>query len=217
LGADYRELLGFTVENLERALTERLRSVQGGARLHFASLSKDLTLRNAIPLAGNRFIRSTAVTITHGDFNEHNILLDRTGDAWLIDFLRTGPGHILRDVAQLDSVVRFHLLGPDEATLEERFEMESALSATTKTDQLGELTASFGTANPALKKAFETSVALRVIAARLIEAGGLGDFGEYQLASMFFAVNTIRFYSLPQTQREHALLAACVLAEQFIS
>jgi CheY-like chemotaxis protein len=217
LGTDYRELLGFTVENLERARAERLHSVQAGPRLRFASLTRDLTFRNVIPLAGDRFIRSTVTAITHGDFNEHNILLDRRGDAWLIDFMRTGPGHILRDVAQLDSVVRFQLLGPDEATLDERFEMESALSATTRTDQLGALTAAFGTTNPALRKVFETSVGLRAIAARLIEAGGLGDFGEYQIASMFFAVNTIRFYSLPQTQREHALLAACVLAERFVT
>jgi CheY-like chemotaxis protein len=214
LGADYRELLGFTAQKLERALAEKLPSVQHGPRLRFTSLSKDMTLRNPIPLVDSRFIRSSVTTTTHGDFNEHNILLDRRGEAWLIDFLRTGPGHVLRDVAQLDSVVRFQLLGADEATLDERFEMERVLAETNRVAQVGELTASFGTANPALRKAFETSVALRSIAARFIEAGGLSDFGEYQIASMFFAANTIRFYSLPRTQREHALLAASLLSER---
>lgn len=214
LRADYQELLGFTPQGLERALADKLKPVQAGPRVHFTNLSADLTFRNPIPLLAGRFLRSTATSITHGDFNQHNILLDAGGDAWLIDFMRTGRGHILRDVAQLDAVVRFQLLGPDEATLDERYEMERVLATTSRTDQITELTGNFGTANPALRKAFETSVQLRKIAARLIEGGGLADFSEYQVASLFLAVNLIRFYAVPQVQREHAFLAACVLAER---
>jgi hypothetical protein len=159
LGADYQALLRFDAQNLERALAEKLQSVQPGPRLRFTHLSRDVTLRNPLPVVMGRFIRSTVTAVTHGDFNEHNILLDAAGDAWLIDFMRTGRGHILRDVAQLDSVVRIQLLAAGEATLDERYEMERVLAATARTGEVAALAGAFPTDNAALRKAFEVSAA----------------------------------------------------------
>lgn len=47
--------------------------------------------------------------VTHGDLNEHNILVTEDGRTWLIDFYRTGVGHILRDVVELETAVKFNL------------------------------------------------------------------------------------------------------------
>lgn len=48
---------------------------------------------------------------THGDLNEHNILVTRDNRTWLIDFYRTGAGHILRDLVELECVIKFNLAG----------------------------------------------------------------------------------------------------------
>jgi CheY-like chemotaxis protein len=48
-------------------------------------------------------------SVTHGDLNEHNILVTEDGRTWLIDFYRTGVGHILRDVVELETAIKFNL------------------------------------------------------------------------------------------------------------
>jgi GAF domain-containing protein len=48
--------------------------------------------------------------ITHGDLNKNNILLDGSGNTWLIDFMRTERSHILRDFIRLETTVKFELL-----------------------------------------------------------------------------------------------------------
>src|SRR3712207_7483701 len=64
----------------------------------------------------------TTLFRSHGDFNPQNILVDAAHHPWLIDFMRTGPGHILRDVALLESATRIYLMAPDDASLNERLE-----------------------------------------------------------------------------------------------
>jgi DNA-binding response OmpR family regulator len=53
--------------------------------------------------------RSVWRSVTHGDLNEHNILVTEDGRTWLIDFYRTGVGHILRDVVELETAIKFNL------------------------------------------------------------------------------------------------------------
>ena len=50
--------------------------------------------------------------------------------------------------------------------------------------------------DPAVAKAYGTSVHLRRIAAELVERNPDDDFSEYLIASLFHALNTLRFYSL---------------------
>lgn len=46
-------------------------------------------------------------SVTHGDLNQNNILVTADGRCWLIDFYRTGMGHILRDVVELETAIKF--------------------------------------------------------------------------------------------------------------
>ena len=85
---------------------------------------------------------------------------------WLIDFQGTGQGHILRDVARLDSEVRFRLLAAEEATLEERLKMEDALCSIDRFSQVEQLATLLPTENKVLAKAYATVVYLRTIARR---------------------------------------------------
>lgn len=216
LTEEYQNLLGWTTEKLETALAQGLKSVHGKSTLKFTDLSSERTFTNPIPAtARQRFLRATYRCTTHGDLNESNIMVDGSSHAWLIDFDCIGPGHILRDVAELDSVVRLQLLKENECTLEERLALEEALSAATSFSQVGELETTFSTNNPALAKAFAVAVHLRTIGYHLIEHNPQADLSEYQIALFYYALNTVRFHSLlPSVQRQHALLSASLLADR---
>jgi len=152
--------------------------------------------------------------ITHGDFKQHNLLVDSTEHVWMIDFQGTGQGHILRDVAMLDSVVRFQLLPAKEATLKERLQMEEALCSIERFSQVEQLTTKFSTANPALTKTYNAVVYLRTLARRLVNQNPNDDMSEYYIALLYNALNTLQFFSLPSVQHEHALLSASLLVDQ---
>jgi DNA-binding response OmpR family regulator len=215
LTADYKELLGFSVESLKEALNDRLKSVQGKTMLQFRSLPPDRRFTNPIPLVlDKRLVRSTYICTTHGDFNENNILVDGAGHTWLIDFYRTGPGHIFRDVAELDSVVRMQLLSPEDASLEERLQMEETLLACERFSQVDGLAAEFPTKNRALAKTYATVVHLRSLARTLVDQNPADDISEYYVALLYYALNMLRFYWLSPVQREHALLSASLLADR---
>ena len=215
LTADYQQLLGFTLEKLEQALTQLQKSVQGKQKLYFKSLNDKRTFTNPLlVMTGPPLVRSTYVCTTHGDFNQHNLLIDAAGNMWLIDFQATGQSHILRDIAQLDSEIRFFLLASEEATLEERLKMEEVLCGIERFSQVGQLVNNFPTENQALARAYATVVHLRTLAHRLVAQNPSDDISEYYIALFYNAMNTIRFYSLPLRQREHALLCASLLADR---
>jgi hypothetical protein len=215
LTTDYRQSLGFTWEKLEQALSDRLKSVQGKHKLYFASLNTERAFTNPLlALAGQHLVRPTYICTTHGDFNQHNLLVDKTGHMWLIDFQRTGPGHILRDIAKLDAEVLFQLLTAEEATLEECLYMEEVLCSIEHFSQLEQLETELPTENQALAKTYATVVHLRTLARRLVEQNPDDDMSEYYIALLYTTVNTLRYYSLPSRQREHALLCASLLADR---
>jgi len=217
LTADYEQLLELTEEKLKHAFSKLQDSVRGAGqqRLSFKSLKKEQTFTN--PLASMKeppLISSTYICTTHGDFNQRNLLVDKTGHTWLIDFQATGQGHILRDFAQLDSEIRFFLLAPEEATLDERLQMEEALCSIDRFSQVKQLMDRFSTANPALARAYAAVVHLRTLAHRMVEQHPADDISEYYIALFYNAMNTLRFYNHSITQREHALISASLLADR---
>jgi hypothetical protein len=106
------------------------------------------------------------------------------------------------------------LLGTDDATLDERLEMEETLCSAGRFSQVQQLASKFLTGNPALTKAYAAVVHLRSLAHKLVAQNPSDDISEYYIALFYNAVNTIRFYSLPSRQREHALLCASLLADR---
>lgn len=215
LTADYQKLLGFSIESLQKARQERLTSVEGDNRLVFPGLQTDRSFSNPIAaIADRRFVMPAYKCITHGDLNDANVLIDADGYTWLIDFFRTGEGHILRDVAELETVIRLQALDADQATLEERLAMEDMLVQPTQFSALARLLSNFPTENQALTRVFATCVHLRTIAHKILAQNGSEDITEYYIALLYYALNSIRFYSLPTIQREHALLSASILAER---
>ncbi len=214
LTEEYKKYFLLTTDNLEQVLHD-LKSVQGKQKLHFGTLTGERAFTNPIPVAADRQFRMpTYVCITHGDLNENNVLVDESRRAWLIDFARTGPGHILRDVAELDSIVRFQLLMTEDASLDERLAMEDALCNIERFSDVMKLKSVFQTENPALAKAYKTTLHLRSLAYRLVQQNPADDISEYYVALFYYSLNTTRYYQLSSLQRQHALLSASLLADR---
>jgi CheY-like chemotaxis protein len=215
LTAEYQRLFGYAPEKLEQIVLEYLNRVQGKQHLQFIDLPGGRTFPNPIQATAHlSLVRPTYICTTHGDFNQHNLLVDQTGYVWLIDFQGTGQSHILRDVAMLDSVVRFQLLSEAEASLEERLQMEEALCSIERFSQVDRLVTGFSTANPALAKAYATVVHLRSLAHWLVGQNPHDDMSEYFIALLYNALRTLPFSSLQAGQREHALLSASLLVSK---
>jgi CheY-like chemotaxis protein len=216
LTAEYQRLFEYTPERLEQVLAEQLKTVQGKQQLYFRNLKGERTFTNPmLATAGLPLVRPTYKCTTHGDFNQHNLLVDSTDHVWLVDFQGTGQSHILRDVAMLDSAVRFQLLAVDEAILEERLQMEEALCSIEHFSQVDQLANNFSTENKALSKCYGTIMHLRTWARRLVEQNPSDDMSEYYIALLYNAMNTIRFSSsLSTVQREHAVLCASLLVDR---
>jgi CheY-like chemotaxis protein len=211
----YSGQFGSSLEALEQAACELPTVLMRNGKLIFdALISGRQSFVDPFPLLkGRAFVYPTYQCFTHGDFNQHNILVDDAGHLWLVDFEKSGRSHILRDVATLDAIVRFQLLAFDEATLDERLEMEYELGRIKGFRQLDQLNIHFQTSNRMLAKAYEIVIELRRVAWWLVDQKPNDDISEYYVALLFNALNTLQFSSLANVQREHALLSASLLTD----
>lgn len=217
LTEDYQRYFGYEIQAIEKATIACLRSVSWQQTLMFDSLryvdQRHLPNPFSLLKTAQPVVRTTYRCVTHGDLNQRNILIDAPGSAWLIDFQSTGPSHILRDVAMLDTVIRLQLLRSKQATLAERLVLEEAIGTLKHFDPGEVLHAEYRTDNPFLVKTWETMVHLRKIAHWIIEKNPLCEMSEYTFALLYSTINTLNFTSLEIVQREHALLSASILVD----
>ncbi|HJT54854.1 MAG TPA: phosphotransferase, partial [Ktedonobacteraceae bacterium] len=218
LAADYQRLLNYSPKKLKKIIAEQLPSVRMKDELTFTTLDNSRIFTNPLSATANLSFKCiTSTCTTHGDFNPHNLFVDQADFIWLIDFEATEPAHILRDIATLDSAIRFQLLAPQEATLEERLRMEEVLCAPAHLNHANSLVTSFLTANQALMKAYTSVMHLRALADNLVGLNQHHAIKEYYIALFYNALNTLRFSSLATVQHEHALLCASLLADRLNS
>ena len=208
----------YSLRKLESVVSKYLPTVMSQKTLTFSSLESSSTstftnplyvLKNAPP-----FVCSSYMTTTHGDLNKRNFFVDRNGYTYLMDFGRTGPGHILQDVATLDCVIRLQLLTTEDVTLDECLRMEEALCSINRFSELGQLLNGFSTTNPALLKAFETVVHLRTLAGWMVEKKPDDDMRGYFVSLLYNTLDTLSFSSSYVEQYEHALLSASLLVDR---
>ena len=212
---DYRRLLSYSAEKLEEIRLSELRAVEGKLNLYFKALKENrtFTIRYWHPRI-EKFVYSTYLCTTHGDFNPHNLLVDGVGHVWLIDFQRTCQSHILRDITTLDATIRFQLLTDQDVTLDECLRLEEVLCSIKHFSEIDTLPIKLETANSSLMKAYCTILHLYKIARNLVSQNPSDDMSEYYIALMYNALSTTRFATLPTGEREHAMLCASLLAEK---
>ncbi len=214
----YREMLGLEVERLESAIRDYLKGVQGTKTLTFNRLREKLTIPNPIEsLETESWTLPTYSCLTHGDLNPQNILIDDDGHCWLIDFQRTGKGHVLRDLIQLDCAVRLELLGAKEVDLDRRLALERALLKIDGFPPFQEEPPVSGLDDEVLEKAYRTCAHLRAWAGHLLANHPAASVREFYVGASYFGLNFLRFYRAPTVCREHALLSAGLLQQALVS
>jgi DNA-binding NarL/FixJ family response regulator len=159
--------------------------------------------------------RPRFVCVTHGDMTPRNIFVDRRRYAWLIDFYKTGLGPALRDVADLESSIKFQLVKTNK--LGALCEFESAILAPTSFAE--PISFSNPLRLPELDRALSAVRELRAQAYRIAEAE---DMAEYYASLLFFAAKMITWHGISslETKRRpirqrHALYSAALLCRKF--
>jgi len=155
----YQNPFHYNMEDLKDIVSRYRSKVQYQKQLNFSTLGCTSTGSFTNPLYALKdaqpFVYSSYRAVTHGDLNKNNIFVDKSGYTYLIDFGRTGFNHILRDIAMLDCVIRFQLLSTEDATFDERLEMEGALCSISRFSEVDHLKKGFSTSNVALLKALK--------------------------------------------------------------
>jgi hypothetical protein len=97
-----------------------------GPRIEFPGIAGDfINPRHWLQERNNVHSHRVWLAITHGDLNEYNVLVSPDRRCWLIDFYRTGKGHILRDFVELETAFKFSLTRLESYT--ERMQLEQLL------------------------------------------------------------------------------------------
>lgn len=168
------------------------------------------------PLLAEEEPAEVACAWIHGDLNLANVLLDTTGNVWLIDYFWTRVGHALQDVAKLENDLKF-ILTPlaDAAALRRAAAWERLLLS--QADLLGAVPAlpEDLAADPGIAKSHAAIGVLRGFGARLLREAGLQapvPAREYRLAQLRYSAHSLSFDECDARQKRLALLSTCLLA-----
>lgn len=157
----------------------------------------------ALGSAGRSRFPTAQQAITHGDLHGDNLFVD--GERlWAIDFERTGPGHILRDFAELEVDLLTRLVDP--ATMD-------PITFYTVARQL--IAAGAGTVNHSAQANAEAQKVVEVVSGLRQIAGETVRFGEeeYLWAVLLDALFVASIHSAPSWQRERALILSSLIVE----
>jgi DNA-binding NarL/FixJ family response regulator len=152
---------------------------------------------------------NTALAITHGDLHGDNLLVDENRNAWVIDFERSGEGHILQDFVELESDIINRLISSNE-NLPSFYQLclyitqDTELKRLNNTDQI---------ADPDVKKSIQTISLLRKLAR---EISGFSDARQYLLGLLFNTLfrATIISDSARQIGQFRALMLASIICHR---
>lgn len=194
-------------EELERAFKDVFPEYDGKLTIELPGLEKSI-INPVIWLKHRKFPIRSYLCITHGDLNGKNILVDENGYPWVIDFFRTGWGHVLRDFVELEADIKFNCL--ESSDMEALYEFESSLTSPKKFDD------SYKFENKRnideLAKAFNVIRELRTLAHSVVEPGN--DITEYYVGLLYHTINKIKYQNITKERKKHALLSASLICEK---
>ncbi len=209
LTAHYTGHLGLTVEKLRARAQAVDPTLLTSPTIQWRGMPCALPNPLAFAIQGDGFRSlgtvATRITLCHGDLHSGNILVDEEQHFWLIDFARASLSHSLRDFAELETDIKFHLLPPQP--LADFVAFESALTAPTCWEE--EPTAIL--LPTPLQQAFDIIAALRRIARSQLAL--TGDMSDYYQALFWHALNVVRLKTPSSAHKRQALIAAALTTE----
>jgi hypothetical protein len=128
----------------------------------------------------------------------------------MIDFNRTGEGHIFRDFVELETVIKFQLF--DETNLSFLYEFEKNLLSPVKFSESLDRS-KFELSQDAIK-AFDPIECIRKHAGRVIQPSD--EMQDFYVGLFYQTVNLIRYYNLLhlKQRKNYILLSAALLCEK---
>ena len=206
----YTAQLGLTVPKLRQRARQLDPALLTAPTITWPEVGRPLPNPLRLAIDGDTFRSFGAVetrtSLCHGDLHSRNILVDHEQHFWLIDFARSCTSHILRDFAELESDIKFHVL-PTPA-LTDFIAFETAL--TTPTHWVEEPTAILLPTQ--LQQAFDLITAVRRIAGERVALQA--DMHEYYQALFWHTINMVRLKTVSVERKQQALLSAAFLAER---
>ncbi|MFZ5818298.1 MAG: phosphotransferase [Chloroflexota bacterium] len=148
----------------------------------------------------------TALAVTHGDLHGDNLLIDEHRNAWVIDFERSGEGHVLQDFVELESDIINRLMSARE-NLPSFYRLCVDVTQSTELKNLENLDR-FDDAD--VKKSMQTISLLRQLAQ---ETTGISDARQYLLGLLFntlFRATIISASARTMSQYRALMLASII-------
>jgi hypothetical protein len=154
----------------------------------------------------------------HGDLNLANLLLDESGNTWMIDYFWTREGHAVQDIAKLENDLKFILVPlPDDEALRRAVAWERLLLSSD--DQMASVPPLHEdlAADPAIAKAHAAIGVLRDLRGALLRDAGLAgpvSNKAYWLSQLRYSAHTLTFDECDERQRRFALASTALLVER---
>jgi hypothetical protein len=157
----------------------------------------------------------TITTVVHGDLNSRNILIDDNDNVFVIDFAKTGPGHILKDFCKLEVEIKFCLTRlVTEADIKRAVDWEKRLlfaeGGKRQEDLRGLLTIAEG--DLGFDKA--TTDCIRQLRQEASDVTGPllnGSPDQYYLGLLHYTLDTLRYEQCDRNSKLYALISASLL------
>jgi len=149
------------------------------------------------------------VAITHGDLHGDNLFVDDE-HAWVIDFERSGPGHILRDFIELEVDIATRLVSLQRSDLARFHQLAVALAGFVESSTPTHPPAIL-LEDPEIRKALHVIAGLRNLA---YEITHFADPREYLWGLLLDSLFVATLVPVKSPQRERALLLGAVLCDR---
>jgi thiamine kinase-like enzyme/CheY-like chemotaxis protein len=155
-------------------------------------------------------VRETRIAVTHGDLHGDNLLIDSKKNAWVIDFERSGEGHILQDFIELESDIINRLEAHNDNLLS-YYRLCVIVAKQTMIQQLEKSEMEFSDLR--IHKALQTISIIRSLAN---QCTGLADAREYLLGLLFNTIfrATIAYNEHDNERQNRALLLASIFCHR---
>lgn len=151
-------------------------------------------------------------SITHGDLTGRNIMVDETGQCWLIDFYRTFESHNLRDFVILETDIKYRLMSL--LSLTDFLHLEEALLEAGRSNQPPILPPSF---SKDARRAAEVIFAIRQLAhknASNFTTRPEDARKEYLLSQLMGTLNVVRLRHISENRKLQAMHSAVMMCEE---
>jgi streptomycin 6-kinase len=157
-------------------------------------------------------VRTARQAVTHGDLHGDNLFVEKER-AWIIDFERTGPGHALRDFAELEVDIFTRLANPQQLDWPTLLELALAL-VRPATPTAAIMPTALINATPAALKALNVIKEVRSLAQEVVHHT---DQREYLWSMLFDALFIASIGSAAPDQQLRAMLLSALICERLSS